>query len=185
MIRSILTVVASVGMFALCAFLGAESLSWALTGPDTSSTMATLIWCCGATLPIMALMAALVGVGLLAGPDGVTGGLKPVRAGVYMYTAPWVESENRYHPIRRDRANTLVSKTFWTVKAARRWAEKTHLKYLAGEPCLTVTTVAFVAYGDWEDLQPAVPYYAFPENFGTNDSVWLRQDDPYATVWAL
>lgn len=110
---------------------------------------------------------------------------KPVTAGIYMYVAPWEADENRYHPTRRDRSATLVSKKFWTVAAARKWAEAKHLKYLGGEPCDTVTTVAFVQYGDWEDLFPAVPYWAFPENFGTNDSVWKDEESPYATAWTL
>jgi hypothetical protein len=65
MIRSILYGVSIVAMFALSAFLGAESFSWALTGPDTSSTWATVIWCCGASMPVMAILAGLVGAGLL------------------------------------------------------------------------------------------------------------------------
>ena len=101
-------------------------------------------------------------------------GLKPVTAGVYMYVAPWVENENRYHPSRLDRKNLLVSKFFWTVAAARKWVEEKHAKYCAGEQCPTVTTVAFVQYSDWEDLLPAAQYYVFPENFGTNESVWRR-----------
>ena len=112
---------------------------------------------------------------------------KPVTAGIYMYCAPWEADENRYHPTRRDRTNTLVSRTFWTVAAARAWAEATHLKYLAGEPPLqpTVTTVAFVQYGDWEDLFPAAPYWAFPQDYGTNESVWKDEEHPYATAWSL
>lgn len=111
--------------------------------------------------------------------------LKPVQAGIYMYTSPWLSDENRYHPARMDRTCTLTSKAFWTVAAARRWAEQKHLKYLAGEPCDTVTTVAFVAYGDWEDLMTAAPYYAFPSDYGSNYCVWLRESDPYATVRSL
>jgi hypothetical protein len=89
-----------------------------------------------------------------------------------MYCAPWLEEQNMYHPSRCDRNCLLTSKKFWTVTAARRWAEQTHRKYCKGDSSPTVTTVAFVTYGDWEDLMPATPYYAFPQDYGTNNSVW-------------